>query len=128
MKIPYSQEREKSVAEHFANYPNGNNITAMWKLFWYISIENKGGKIGSITIKLMDATTVEHQLPTIQLNLQGYFKEWNVEWNVRVAGFPSIILKPKQDIDYKENFDIVDRATVKIVTEKELQNMNLNLI
>jgi hypothetical protein len=76
----------------------------------------------------MDATTVEHQLPTIQLNLQGYFKDWNVEWNERTRGFPSIVLKPKQDIDYRENFDIVDRATVKIVTEKELQNMNLNLI
>lgn len=127
MKIPYLQEREKFVQEYFAQLPNGNNITALWKKFWYVTINHSEWKVDSIVFKLLDNTEIQHELLTIQMNLPWFFSKYDTLWSSGAWGFPVVTIRPKERLEYIENLNITDSAKTRIVTEAQLKEMELNL-
>ncbi len=53
MKIGYLSTKENGMRKFFSTLPEGNNMFILWQKFGYVDIEDRGGKIGTITFKLL---------------------------------------------------------------------------
>lgn len=124
--INYNDQRKTMGDKYFLQYPNGNNLAALWKMFWCVRIEYEEN-IQKIEFRLFNAFGIDEMtLATTIMQLPLLFSKYetNYSW-----GMPKkIILKPKEAIKFLDNLDgIVDKRTTKIVTKEEYEKLRSSI-
>lgn len=124
--INYNSQRKAKGDTYFLQYPNGNNIAALWKMFWSVKIEHDEN-IHSVEVRVFDSTELseaEFNMAIMQLPL--LFSHYNTEYK---WGLPKrVILKPKEPIKFLDNVEgIIDTKTVRIVTQAEHEKLRSSI-
>lgn len=118
--INYNDQRKPTGDKYFLQYPNGNNIAALWKMFWNVRIEHDEN-IRSFEFRLFNSLELsETTLNMAIMQLPLLFSNYTTQF---LGGTPKkVILKPKEDIKFLDNTDwLTDKRTTKLVTQKEYE-------
>lgn len=124
--INYNDQRKTTGDKYFLQYPNGNNIAALWKMFGNLKIDHDEN-IQRIEIRLFNSFGIdEHTLNVTIMQLPLLFSKYNTQF---IGGVPKkVILIPKEELKYLDNIDwLVDKKTTRIVTAEEYQKLRSSI-
>lgn len=124
--INYNPQRKALGDKYFLQYPNWNNIAALWKMFGNVRIDHEEN-IRNFEFRLFDSTeTSEDKLNFAIMQLPLLFPKYDTRF---IWGTPKkVILNPKEEIKYLDNIDwLVDKKTTKIVTQAEYEKMRSSI-
>lgn len=110
MKIWYVATKENGMRTFFSTLPEGNNLFTLWQKFWYVDVEQRDDKIGSITFKLIhifDPDTIN----TLINGLSIAFKSYTLSFK----NSPCIIvtMRAKEEL----NFPAIPKGLIDEVTK-----------
>lgn len=125
--INFNPQRKVIGDKYFLQYPNGNNIAALWKMFWCVRIEELDGNIRNFEFRLFDSTeTPESQLQFALMQLPALFSHYETKAIYWVP--KKVIITPKEETKYLDNIDwLVDKKTTKIVTQEEYTKLSSSI-
>lgn len=121
--INYNPQRKTKGDTYFLQYPNGNNLAALWKMFGNVRIEHDNGIIRNLEYRLFNAIdTNETELNMAIMNLPALFNKYDTRF---IWGTPKkVLLTTKEEIKYLENTDwLVDTKTTRIVSQAEYEKI-----
>lgn len=124
--INYNDQRKVKGDRYFLQYPNGNNIAALWKMFWSVKIEHNEN-IQSIEFRLFDSSEMpQEEFNMAMMQLSGLFSHYNTQF---IGWLPKkVILKPKEELKFLDNLDwLTDKRTTKIVSQKEYEKLRSSI-
>jgi hypothetical protein len=128
ISVNYNDQRKTAWDKYFLQYPNGNNIAAMWKMFWSIRVEvSDKQEVQSIILKLFNSFGIDEMtLQATILQLPQLFSHYTTSYS---WGLPKkITLIPKEPIKFLDNTDwITDLRTTKIVTKEEYDRLRSSI-
>lgn len=117
--INYNPQRKVLGDKYFLQYPNWNNIAALWKMFGCVRIEELEGKVRNFEFRLFDSTeTSEDKLNFAIMQLPLLFPKYDTKF---IGGTPKkVIITPKEETNYLDNIDwLTDKRTKRIVSNEE---------
>lgn len=117
--INYNPQRKVLGDKYFLQYPNWNNIAALWKMFWCVRIEELEWKVRNFEFRLFDSTeTSEDKLNFAIMQLPLLFPKYDTKF---IWGTPKkVIITPKEETNYLDNIDwLTDKRTKRIVSNEE---------
>ena len=135
MMINYSQEKDVSGNQYFAQYKNWGNMAALWKKFWSCKFHVEDGKVKQIDFRVLDFTTIPDFENTLAMVVY-YFPEYTCyyrrgreyiqNWQKKILPtMPTVELTPKNETLFIEVPEYLkDKRTERIVTDKELAKMS----
>lgn len=124
--INYNDQRKVTGDKYFLQYPNGNNIAALWKMFGSLKIDHEEN-ITSIEIRLFNSFGIdENTLNVTLMQLPLLFSKYDTQF---IGWVPKkVILKPKEEIKYLDNIDwLVDKKTTRIVSAEEYAKLRSSI-
>lgn len=124
--IDYNDQRKTTGDKYFLQYPNGNNIAALWKMFGSVKIEHDDN-IQSIEFRLYDSTNMsEDELRMAIMQLALLFSQYNtrfIDWVPK-----RVILTPKEELKFLDNIDwLTDKKTTRIVSAEEYAKLRSSI-
>ena len=124
--INYNDQRKVLGDKYFLQYPNGNNIAALWKMFWSLKIDHEEN-IQRIEIRLFNAFGIdENTLNTAIMQLPLLFSNYNTEFKWGVP--KKVILTPKEELKFLDNIDwLTDKKTTRIVSAEEYAKLRSSI-
>lgn len=124
--INYNDQRKTTGDKYFLQYPNGNNIAALWKMFWSLKIDHEEN-IHRIEIRLFNSFGIdEHTLNVAIMQLPLLFSNYNTQYTGWVP--KKVILTPKEELKFLDNIDgLVDKKTTRIVTAEEYAKLRSSI-
>jgi len=124
--INYNDQRKVLGDKYFLQYPNGNNIAALWKMFGSLKIDHEEN-IQRIEIRLFNAFGIdENTLNTAIMQLPLLFSNYNTEFKWGVP--KKVILTPKEELKFLDNIDwLTDKKTTRIVSAEEYAKLRSSI-
>lgn len=110
MKIWYVSTKENWMRTFFSELPEGNNLFLLWQKFGYVDVEDRDGKVGSITFKLLHIFDPE-TINTLINGLSIAFKSYTL--NFKNSPCIIVTMKPKEEL----NFPVIPKGLIDEVTK-----------
>lgn len=124
--INYNDQRKVLGDKYFLQYPNGNNIAALWKMFGNLKIDHDEN-IQRIEIRLFNSFWIDEQtLNVTVMQLPLLFSKYNTQFIWWVP--KKVILTPKKDLKFLGNTDwLTDKKTTRIVSSEEYAKLRSSI-
>lgn len=124
--INYNDQRKTTGDKYFLQYPNGNNIAALWKMFGSLKIDHEEN-IQRIEIRLFNSFGIdENTLNVAIMQLPLLFSNYNTEFKWGVP--KKVILTPKEELKFLDNIDwLTDKKTTRIVSAEEYAKLRSSI-